>query len=813
MNLVEAICTDGERVAALLRGRSEEERKELAPVALAWYQKWWGDFAAEIDGVSRQILNSTVTLAVLGTASLSQIKKHKVFGHYDDELCLRVLEERNPSWLEAWAVWMLEEVPPRWGFIRKLERRGLIGRPETDMYVLGMVVGARRLTPLEMLRQDPELLREIPHLFRVEGGGENSLAAHDKYSRNGWSEALLELSRSGDVSRNDLLDHSLHALSLDFASFRAGWFSRFHEALKPTLDERAARSDDYLRLLQSRNGPTQSMALKALVKIARKHPLNSERLNEALGSVWVSPTKSVAEAGMKLLTGLSDEQQREHLTQALLHPDQSVVESAIRSLQKLASNPTGDWRRRWLELTAELPATLRGCWDDWLGEETVVGQVEERPELGGPPEFRSLAPCETGADVCQLASQLLEGSGSPWDIERCLDGMLRYRGRFPKQEALKKRARQRLQSKHFTEPLAAVMLAWCGESASFLWSRDNTLSGFLHQRLQEIERLLLTQEASLTLLSLPSHEDGFVSTELGSDSLSLQPVDVAQGLLRSRRIPSHLEFAGTKESKLAKLWPFKKSSVPEILRMAVSESDFHRSDFPWSWEIETRDYTYDGKTYVFHRLHLKVPESALSWEQPRGEQPMWRRWQSSVCPVGRKRWFLRGIQSLANNLDWAEADWADIVYLEDLSLVKQEWGEVEALLACFGLGCKEPGQFGLAVDQVALALQWGGLTPEAFGRALSRCAGTRMIKMNRWAKAVEELARLVDPRKICEAFSDLVENSEEDLSRLLPALAEVAARCDYQFGTVVKSGLERYTGKGKAARAASLLRKRCTGAK
>ena len=84
-----------------------------------------------------------------------------------------------------------------------------------------------------------------------------------------------------------------------------------------------------------------------------------------------------------------------------------------------------------------------------------------------------------------------------------------------------------------------------------------------------------------------------------------------------------------------------------------------------------------------------------------------------------------------------------------------------------------------------------------------------MIKMNRWAKAVEELARLVDPRKICGAFSDLVRNSEEDLGRLLPALAEVAARCDYQFEAGMKLGLERYSGKGKAARAASLLRKRC----
>jgi len=402
MMLEEAIRTDPERVAALLSGCSEEERRELAPVALAWYKKWWGDFASEIDGVPRQTLNTTVTLAVLGTANLAQIKKYKVFGHYDDELCMRVLEERKPAWLEAWALWMLEEVPARWTFIRKLERRGLIQRPDTDMYVLGMISG-RRITPLETLRQDPELLREIPHLFRVEGGGENSLAAHDKYAKkSGWSEALLELSQSGEISRDELLNRSLHALSLDFGSFRAGWFSRFHEALKPTLAERAARADDYLRLLQSRNGPTQSMALKALVKIARKHELNSDHLNEALQSVWVSSTKSIAELGMKLLSGLSEERQREHLTQALLHPDQSVVEAAMKALRKLSPSPQGDWRRRWLEMASEVPATLQGWWSGWLGEETVVEPVENRPEPSGAPEFRALVPCESGAEVCQL---------------------------------------------------------------------------------------------------------------------------------------------------------------------------------------------------------------------------------------------------------------------------------------------------------------------------------------------------------------------------------------------------------------------------
>ena len=51
--------------------------------------------------------------------------------------------------------------------------------------------------------------------------------------------------------RQRLLDVSLAALARDFSAYRAGWFSRFHESLAPTDDERAQRTDAYLRLLRS----------------------------------------------------------------------------------------------------------------------------------------------------------------------------------------------------------------------------------------------------------------------------------------------------------------------------------------------------------------------------------------------------------------------------------------------------------------------------------------------------------------------------------------------------------------------------------
>ena len=66
------------------------------------------------------------------------------------------------------------------------------------------------------------------------------------------------------------------SLARDFAAFRAGWFSRFHDQLKPTDAERAARADAYLRLLGSGIGSTVTFAVKAVEKLAKKGAVDGE---------------------------------------------------------------------------------------------------------------------------------------------------------------------------------------------------------------------------------------------------------------------------------------------------------------------------------------------------------------------------------------------------------------------------------------------------------------------------------------------------------------------------------------------------------
>ena len=130
-------------------------------------------------------------------------------------------------------------------------------RPDRPSYTIAMLAATRYRDAAELIAEDPGLLDvEAWRLFEVEGGGEDSLANHEKFFGDTWGDVVPRPRRRDPATRERLLDVSLAALARDFATYRAGWFSRFHESLAPTDDERAQRADAYLGLLRSRVGPT-----------------------------------------------------------------------------------------------------------------------------------------------------------------------------------------------------------------------------------------------------------------------------------------------------------------------------------------------------------------------------------------------------------------------------------------------------------------------------------------------------------------------------------------------------------------------------
>ena len=215
--------------AAALRLYREAHRERIASISLP---------LKDPGRAQTEARRAAAFLTMLGTATLAEIKKAP--SSWVDTRVYDVLTSRRPAWLEQWCEWVLSEHGWAWSVVRRMVREGVCARPATEMYFLWMLDMGFTAHARQRLLEDPDLLDdEIWELFRIEGNSQLSLSGADKYGNDAWSRTFLELAAEGRLSRARLLDASLGALECDFHQFRAGWFSRFHEALNPAVDERA----------------------------------------------------------------------------------------------------------------------------------------------------------------------------------------------------------------------------------------------------------------------------------------------------------------------------------------------------------------------------------------------------------------------------------------------------------------------------------------------------------------------------------------------------------------------------------------------
>lgn len=476
---------DRERVLALMEGATEAERRAAAPVAVEWHKRVHEHWRASFGGRGKQMpdrlyeaVRSTAPLAIAGCAGASEVLKLPL----EHDAFFRILSARKPAWLQSFADQAIARSYWYWPLIRSLERAGLIARPSSDRYPIGMVVAGYRTDPYRLLTEDAELLDEqVWRLFEVEGDRDASLASNDQYSGiRSWSETLIRLSQEGRLSRDRLLDASLDALARDFAQYRAGWFSRFHEALQPTLEERAARIDRYLRLLASPIPPTVSFALKALTALDRAGRLSPEALLEHGAPALAAREKGTVTAILKLLGRAAKAnpalaaRAAELATEALIHENPEVQGAALDLIEKHGTPIAAGLRRLLEDRREDVAASQRARLEALLGSapdtsEGAVGSVGEEFDLSQlvaragaiPARWRQLAgvdavleaavagrlhapalplpaleiprlvpgtEIESIRDLDELIDSfttLLENFDPPEEIERALDGLSR----------------------------------------------------------------------------------------------------------------------------------------------------------------------------------------------------------------------------------------------------------------------------------------------------------------------------------------------------------------------------------------------------
>ena len=811
-----------------LAEQTEAESRQFSKEAQSWYKDLHADWQGEVRGQNRDIISLTAPAAVLAVCTLSEVKKLKCWGR-DLRWTELALQRRTPEWRQRWADWLVETAPSRWPDARELARRGLIEKSSAPSYILGMILAAYRGEGApELLKNDPSLLTDVPFLFQVEGGGETSLAAVDKYLsvERQWSTALRELSQEGELSRKDLLTWSLEALNRDFSTFRAGWFSRFFASLKPNLKELEERLTLLYPLLRSTVSPTVSFALKHLNKCKK---LSILELLEQLPYLWVSSKKGQIKQGVKLLRKhASAEEQWDSLLAVVEHPDPDIQILALETLRSLVERPNATQMESLKSRCGDLSASVRQQWSSWLELDfpQALGAVDDEPvaELACPEESGELHRLENEEEVAELSRALIESVEDPWDIEALIDGVLRLACTDnSRHSSLRKRALKRLGAEPLTAGLSAVVLAWMGEETSWrpaqeiqiaknsgwptkllrrlpAWSGGSkesidalTLENVLLNRLHEVVKFLgqgLSDPQGS--MSWPHSRAGLiVETKPLEDTgrANSRPIDFAQALLRLER-GSTFQL----DKKAPSLW--------------TQAQQIRDSELDWTYHIETKTHTVSGKTYTHRFFRLQCEDQLFDWSPQIGETAGSRRWQSLVCPTRSQRWFLEGLHQIANNIDWWQVQWADFVFLEVLAEQSQSWGREEVLLASFGLGCKESTQMGLAVDAVGGALARGLLRPEDLGDALAEAAKSGMIKANRWSKAFQRLMEFSDGAQLFgvleQLFSQLPENW--NASPLLGVFVELQANSKRPLSSrKARAHLQDIKGKGKAAKLARRL--------
>jgi hypothetical protein len=326
----------------------------------------------------------TAGLALLGVCDRKALKSNLGSWFSSDilampERVLQILDARRPGWLAAWIADQSRGQDPGqsiWAVERGLIRAGALPPNNSDAYIQRMVFGLHSRfgadeavksdnlkgmpkTMTDALLADPDLLEnEIWRLFEVE------TQAFDQ-DWFGWTPALLELSADGKIDRQRLLKSSVRGMSLPLRQGVLSSYGKFHEALKPTLDERAALLADYLGLLGSQIPVVAGHALDALEVLAKAKRLKAADFLEACAPVLHLAKKSQPIKALKMVKQFIKDDPSSRVAAAMVvvgalgHESADVQEAAIGLLESLRAELSPDVRNEIQARSEQVAASLR----------------------------------------------------------------------------------------------------------------------------------------------------------------------------------------------------------------------------------------------------------------------------------------------------------------------------------------------------------------------------------------------------------------------------------------------------------------------
>lgn len=693
--------------------------------------------------------------------------------------------------------------------IREEMAKGRCEAPVHPNWILGhmwwfMNRGNKKLA--NSLRDHPDWLAdELWQMLELEGTADCNLAGTDKYrkGKQSWAEALKELSDDGTIDRTRLLDLSLDVLARDYISFRAGWYSRFHEHMEPTPDERAQRVDRYVLLLGSANPPTVTFAAKALTALDKTHPLDSQTVIDSVEPLLGHKAKATARLGLKLLSSAakraSERSQAAAMvaTRGLLHDAVDVQKGAMQLLQDLVPAP-GDadpeLRDAVLASREGLQPSLLPLLQPWNVTDSDTQAAESPDDLSSlaGAATEEVLPIGTVDELLLELSAVMESAKDPIAVERVLDGIARLGPQMPALDAQAKRAAklvERLGEDEFQDPVQMNLCQFV-----IAWHQGKTFRGISYVRdkwygrsqthflIRLLDELASQRDTAHQRLSTPTDTRGRIAPHV--------LVDRAKAAARTNtadQVLALLRLAGTpRTTALRKAAASIEGEFGSALRHALGEDGMQPGSTQALWIAAARarhphmdddalaehlpdtgpgGVVFGTSTFQAGKGKHPVQMLVVTPEPPKkvpdlqptvlflsetksrfyqynvtGTTESLVRWSALLCPSNLEAYFAHGYQRL--DVDWSGVQWEVRHFFEPMLFADCELGANAHRLLGIGLAAKESGQWGMAVDATVTAIADERLDVERLGSAMGELLCTGIVLAGRWARSLEEVARV-----------------------------------------------------------------------
>ncbi|MFJ3235240.1 DUF6493 family protein [Streptomyces sp. NPDC086787] len=737
----------------------------------------------------------------------------------DPSLVLRALGDRDPEWLAQVAHRLAERrtvAEEEYGLIAQLVQAASCEPPTTDGFVIGweqsMLVSGS--TVKDRLRDDPFLAVMVPRLFEVpEAGSDFQFSREDD---PGWPDALVGLAEEGRLSREMLIDGCLSRLPRGGRLGLVKGFLALLTALDLTVDEQAAHTLTWVRMLPDGHALVAARAQEVLAGLDEAGRLESEHLVEISRAALFRPEKKIVRAQLGMLDkAMRRERSRTDellpvAAEAFGHEEHSLQERALALVVRHRKHASGAVLAELAVGAAQLSPDLRKRAAEVFGD-AVTGEDADVPAAEGDtlppvPNAERIEPVPpTAAELAEETGALLRRDGTPAQWERVLNGLVVHAHADPEalRAALEPVVAQRTldwQVDYLKQGLAIVVMSIMGMSlGNVSVARDHFGQQCPHLALRSVPLIRAAEigtrlvDAPLPfLLATPTWTTGTVdASELVArlaayENSGIEPgrADLCQALLRlDREVPPEARAAAAELTS-----PAGRRLAAWLGSEGLSDPVLSRDTEPLRLRTPRPGVLVRTGALPGHEDHPEPFRSLLGAYDPIGSPcRCGSGWECSphtlaILPEHREVVAARMLVVFGS---LAESDSVGVCapVLPTLAESNGPAGPATHLLVAYGLGARRMEEQLFAVDAMLVLAARGQLDAARLGRDIAELTGLRRLKLQRVVAALREAERTGTYATVWAVLSAALPLLLADgATHGLPAMLTIAADCAERGG-------------------------------